>query len=211
MLLLFQCRKCGKFFCRSKHYTASVSNICCVKIITPCNINRQRILMIPCFIFYRNPEYACKHISRSPFNSFSFVLTFAMLRVKFLSYFDFSKILFSHTLYCPPPSFVYVRGFVDQSKIHPGITVSPFYGYGIPPGKSLDGDSDSPYPRTDIKDICRLSIKDSQLIYVCRFGRDCFFSRLFSDLHPRIRGDNGAEPKCQLEIDHFEWNFVSRT
>ena len=25
--------------------------------------------------------------------------------------------------------------------------------YGIPPGKSLDGDSDSPYPRTDIKDI----------------------------------------------------------
>ena len=41
------------------------------------------------------------------------------------------------------------------------ITVSPFYGYGIPPGKSLDGDSDSPYPRTDIKDICRLSIKDS--------------------------------------------------
>ena len=91
----------------------SVSNICCMKIITPCNINRQRILMIPCFIFYRNPEYACKHISRSPFNSFSFVLTFAMLRVKFLSYFDFSKILFSHTLYFPPPSFVYVRGFVD--------------------------------------------------------------------------------------------------
>ena len=34
------------------------------------------------------------------------------------------------------------------------------------------------------------------LIHVCRFGRDCFFSRLFSDLHPRIRGDNGAEPKC---------------
>ena len=76
-----------------------------------------------------------------------------MLKVKFLSYFDFSKILFSHTLYFPPPSFVYVRGFVDQSKIHPGITVSPFYGYGIPPGKSLDGDSDSPYPRTNIKDI----------------------------------------------------------
>lgn len=65
--LFFQCRKCGKFFCRSKHYTASVSNICCVKIITPCNINRQRILMIPCFIFCRNPEYACKHISHSPF------------------------------------------------------------------------------------------------------------------------------------------------
>lgn len=56
MLLLFQCRKCGKFFCRSKHYTASVSNICFVKIIAPCNINRQRILMIPCFIFYRNSE-----------------------------------------------------------------------------------------------------------------------------------------------------------
>ena len=156
--------------------------------------------MIPCFIFYRNPEYACKHISRSPFNSFSFILTLTMLKVKFLSYFDFSKILFSHTLYFPPPSFVYVRGFVDQSKIHPGITVSPFYGYGTPPGKSLDGDSDSPYPRTDIKDICRLSIKDSQLIYVCRFGRDCFFSRLFSDLHPRIRGDNRAEPKCQLDF-----------
>ena len=28
---------------RDRHYTASVSNICCVKIITPCNINRQRI------------------------------------------------------------------------------------------------------------------------------------------------------------------------
>ena len=73
--LFFQCRKCGKFFCWSKHYTASVSNICCVKIITPCNINRQRILMIPCFIFYRNPEYACKHISHSPFNSICFILT----------------------------------------------------------------------------------------------------------------------------------------
>ena len=35
-----------------------------------------------------------------------------------------------------------------------------------------------------------------QLIHVCRFGRDCFFSRLFSDLHPRIRGDNRAELKC---------------
>ena len=102
MLLLFQCRKCGKFFCRSKHYTASVSNICCVKIITPCNINRQRILMIPCFIFYRNPEYAGKHISHSPFNSFSFILTLTMLKVKFLSYFDFSKILFSHTMYFSP-------------------------------------------------------------------------------------------------------------
>ena len=90
-----------------------------------------------------------------------------LLKVKFLSYFDFSKILFSHTLYFPPPSFVYVRGFVDSRKIHPGITVSPFYGYGIPPGKPLDGDSDSPYPRTDIKDICRLSIKDSSNI-----GRD---------------------------------------
>ena len=45
------------------------------KIITPCNINRQRILMIPCFIFYRNPEYACKHISHSPFNSIYFILT----------------------------------------------------------------------------------------------------------------------------------------
>ena len=75
MLLLFQCRKCGKFFCRSKHYTASVSNICCVKIITPCNINRQRILMIPCFIFYRNSEYVCKDISYSPFNLISFILT----------------------------------------------------------------------------------------------------------------------------------------
>ena len=75
MLLLFQCRKCGKFFCRSKHYTASVSNICCVKIITPCNINRQRILMIPCFIFYRNSEYTCKDISYSPFNLISFILT----------------------------------------------------------------------------------------------------------------------------------------
>ena len=105
MLLLFQCRKCGKFFCWSKHYTASVSNICCMKIITPCNINRQRILMIPCFIFYRNPEYAGKHISHSPFNSFSFILTLTMLKVKFLSYFDFSKILFSHTLYFSPPSF----------------------------------------------------------------------------------------------------------
>ena len=52
-------------------------------------------------------------LSRSPFNSFSFILTFEMLKVKFLSYFDFSKILFSHTLYFPPPSFVYVRGFVD--------------------------------------------------------------------------------------------------
>ena len=55
-------------------------------------------------------------------------------------------------MYFPPPSFVYVRGFVDKGKIHPSITVSPFYGYGIPPGKSLDGDSDSPYPRTNIKD-----------------------------------------------------------
>lgn len=171
MLLLFQCRKCGKFFCWSKHYTASVSNICCMKIITPCNINRQRILMIPCFIFYRNPEYACKHISRSPFNLFSFILTLSMLKVKFLSYFDFSKILFSHTLYFPPPSFVYVRGFVDQSKIHLGITVSPFYGYGIPPGKSLDGDSDSPYPRTDIKDICWLSIKDNRNTLYNRKGQ----------------------------------------
>ena len=89
MLLLFQCRKCGKFFCWSKHYTASVSNICCMKIITPCNINRQRILMIPCFIFYRNPEYAGKHISHPPFNSFSFILTLTMLKVKFLSYFEF--------------------------------------------------------------------------------------------------------------------------
>ena len=33
-------------------------------------------------------------------------------------------------------------------------------------------------------------------IYVCRFGRDCSFSRIFSDLHPQIRGDNRAEPKC---------------
>ena len=87
MLLLFQCRKCGKFFCRSKHYTASVSNICCVKIITPCNINRQIILMIPCFIFYRNPEYTCRHIF-SPFNLIYFILTCVMLKVKFLSYFS---------------------------------------------------------------------------------------------------------------------------
>ena len=49
--------------------------ICCAKIITPCNINRQRILMIPCFIFYRNPEYACEHISHSPFNLIYFILT----------------------------------------------------------------------------------------------------------------------------------------
>ena len=80
MVLLFQCRKCGKFFYRSKHYTASVSNIYCVKIITPCNINRQRILMIPCFIFYRNSKYACKDISYSHFN-------LVLLKVKFLSYF----------------------------------------------------------------------------------------------------------------------------
>ena len=93
MLLLFQCRKCGKFFCRSKHYTASVSNICCVKIITPCNINRQRILMIPCFIFYRNSEYACKDISYSPFNLISFILTQSMLKVKFLGYFKFMQIV----------------------------------------------------------------------------------------------------------------------
>ena len=157
MLLLFQCRKCGKFFCWSKHYTASVSNICCMKIITPCNINRQRILMIPCFIFYRNPEYACKHISHSPFNSFSFILTLEMLKVKFLSYFDFSKILFSYTIYFPPSIFCICKR-VCRLEIHPGITVSPFYGYVIPLGKSLDGDSDSPYPRTDIKDICRLSM-----------------------------------------------------
>ena len=89
MLLLFQCRKCGKFFYWSKHYTTSVSNICCLKIITSCDVNRQRILMIPCFIFYRNPEYAGKHISHSPFNSFSFILTLTMLKVKFLSYFEF--------------------------------------------------------------------------------------------------------------------------
>ena len=25
---------------------------------------------------------------------------------------------------------------------------------------------------------------------------DCSFSRIFSDLHPQIRGDNRAEPKC---------------
>ena len=87
MLLLFQCRKCGKFFCLSKHYTASVSNICCVKIITPCNINRQRILMIPCFIFYRNSEYACKDISYSHFN-------LVLLKVKFLSYLCFWVIFF---------------------------------------------------------------------------------------------------------------------
>ena len=136
--------------------------------------------------------------------SFIYSITSLPLSIDFLIFF-----LLPH---CKTASerFVIQRG-TNKSKIHPGITVSPFYGYGIPPGKSLDGDSDSPYPRTDIKDICRLSIKDSQLIYVCRFGRDCFFSRLFSDLHPRIRGDNGAEPKCQLEIDHFEWNFVSRT
>ena len=84
MVLLFQCRKCGKFFCRSKHYTASVSNIYCVKIITPCNINRQRILMIPCFIFYRNSKYACKDISYSHFN-------LVLLKVKFLSYFKFMQ------------------------------------------------------------------------------------------------------------------------
>ena len=52
------------------------------------------------------------------------------------------------------------------------ITVSPFYGYGIPPGKSLDGDSDSPYPpRTDIKDICRLSIKDNRSTLYNRKGQ----------------------------------------
>ena len=85
MLLLFQYRKCGKFFCRSKHYTASVSNICCVKIITPCNINRQRILMIPCFIFYRNSEYACKDISYSPFNLISFILTYFHIMYKLIS------------------------------------------------------------------------------------------------------------------------------
>ena len=72
MLLLFQCRKCGKSFCRSKHYTASVSNICCVKIINPC------------FIFYRNSKYACKDISYSHFN-------LVLLKVKFLSYFKFMQ------------------------------------------------------------------------------------------------------------------------
>ena len=35
------------------------TSICCVKIITSCNINRQRLLSIPCFISYRNPEYTC--------------------------------------------------------------------------------------------------------------------------------------------------------
>ena len=89
MLLLFQCRKCGRFFCRSKHYTASVSNICCVKIITPCNINRQRIQMIPCFIFYRNSEYACKDISYSPFNLISFILTYFHIMYKLISYLNF--------------------------------------------------------------------------------------------------------------------------
>ena len=48
--------------------------------------------MIPCFIFYRNPEYAGKHISHSPFNSFSFILTLTMLKVKFLSYLLFSPV-----------------------------------------------------------------------------------------------------------------------
>ena len=62
-------------------------------------------------------------------------------------------------------------GGTNKSKIHPGITVSPFYGYGIPPGKSLDGDSDSPYPRTDIKDICWLSIKDSRSTLYNRKGQ----------------------------------------
>ena len=42
-----------------------------------------------------------------------------LLKVKFLSYFDFSKILFTHTLYFPPPSFVYVRGFVDTEQDPP--------------------------------------------------------------------------------------------
>ena len=82
MLLLFQCRKCGKFFCRSKHYTASVSDICCVKIINPC------------FIFYRNSKYACKDISYSHFN-------LVLLKVKFLSYFKFMQTVaqthFSHS------------------------------------------------------------------------------------------------------------------
>ena len=91
MLLLFQCRKCGKFFCRSKHYTTFVPNICCLKIITSCNINRQRIFMIPCSIFDGNPEYGCEHIFHSPFNSIYFILTQSMLKVKFLSYSQFSK------------------------------------------------------------------------------------------------------------------------
>ena len=116
MLLLFQCRKCGKFFCRSKHYTASVSNICCVKIITPCNINRQRIPMIPCFIFYRNSEYACKHISHSPFNSIYFILTWHMLKVKFLSYFELSQkgfLTLSHYRHIVSP--ILVKVFINSS------------------------------------------------------------------------------------------------
>ena len=78
--------------------------------------------------------------------SFFHSITSSPLIINFLIFF-----LFPH---CKTASerFVIQRG-TNKSKIHPGITVSPFYGYGIPTGKSLDGDSDSPYPRTDIKDI----------------------------------------------------------
>ena len=83
--------------------------------------------------------------------SFFHSITSSPLIIKFLIFFHFP--------HCKTASerFVIQRD-TNKSKIHPGITVSPFYGYGIPPGKSLDGDSDSPYPRTDIKDICSFQV-----------------------------------------------------
>ena len=71
----------------------------------------------------------------------------------FLTYFEKFLNFLSYPTVKQALSVSLYRGVHIQSKIHPGITVSPFYGYGIPTGKSLDGDSDSPYPRTDIKDI----------------------------------------------------------
>ena len=99
--------------------------------------------------------------------SFFHSITSSPLIIIFLIFF-----LFPH---CKTGSerFVIWRGtYHIQSKIYPCITVSPFYGYGIPPGKSLDGDSDSPYPPcTDIKDICRLSIKDNRSTLYNRKGQ----------------------------------------
>ena len=97
----------------------------------------------------------------------SFLYNFSIISILYTLFLIF--FLFPH---CKTASerFVIQRG-THKSKIHPGITVSPFYGYGIPPGKSLDGDSDSPYPRTDIKDICWLSIKDSRSTLYNRKGQ----------------------------------------
>ena len=83
--------------------------------------------------------------------------------------FLFFKFFLSHPVFSPSIFCICKR--VCRLEQDPPRYYRIANGYGIPPGKSLDGDSDSPYPRTDIKDICWLSIKDSRSTLYNRKGQ----------------------------------------